>query len=526
MLSKTPFRIAGAAMLGTVALLGTNAANAQEVTGINLDAMDKSNASTTYANETLAEKVDDAANSAYYVVHAASDNLDVVAMLGKAGAGGREDDVVYITYTLEGMIFTGDSIPDTAAVTAPATALAAASIDLVSGGEAGDTTAIFLADGGSDMDDEQAVTLNLVDLGLMPNSSGSVSVAITNATAVQRLTGVPGVVDPGVKNASYPGAVRTASAVKATLSANTLTAIVADQFRSFGMPNGVAPTAAARTESGLAGRVGSITVEVGTDYLGADDGVAVTDLDELIGDGGEVANMVVDDGSSVTIHGDFSFAKVVWFDDIIGDDEGVYCNDDTPAEARKMTTGADAGVDRAARDLVAQSIAWASGRTLCIGLYDPALPADEEKVVAVPEGDYTASTAYVKVGEGMAPSNLSHEPIGSIQRDGTTVQLPVLTTDSRYRQKIVIVNQSGADAKYYLSADAGMVDAMYREATVEAMSTVNIPVHMAITIPEDMVQRTAGRVVVEAQPSAISIATIQTRLEDGSTDTIVYDTGM
>ena len=28
MLSKTPFRIAGAAMLGTVALLGTNAANA------------------------------------------------------------------------------------------------------------------------------------------------------------------------------------------------------------------------------------------------------------------------------------------------------------------------------------------------------------------------------------------------------------------------------------------------------------------------------------------------------------------
>ena len=65
MLSNKPIGIAGAAILGTVALLGTNAANAV----INLDetATMKSSAAVIYAKETILEshQVDE---TTYYVV--------------------------------------------------------------------------------------------------------------------------------------------------------------------------------------------------------------------------------------------------------------------------------------------------------------------------------------------------------------------------------------------------------------------------------------------------------------------------
>ena len=68
MLSKTPFRIAGAAMLGTVVFLGTNAANAE------IDRLDDRTTAVTYAKETLTSTVDEEDNRSYYVVVAESDD--------------------------------------------------------------------------------------------------------------------------------------------------------------------------------------------------------------------------------------------------------------------------------------------------------------------------------------------------------------------------------------------------------------------------------------------------------------------
>ena len=64
MLSNKSFGIAGAAMLGTVALLGTNAAYAV----INLDEMDKSDPAVTYAMETITASVEGEDGGTYYTV--------------------------------------------------------------------------------------------------------------------------------------------------------------------------------------------------------------------------------------------------------------------------------------------------------------------------------------------------------------------------------------------------------------------------------------------------------------------------
>ena len=103
--SNKPLRIAGAAMLGTAVLLGTNAASAK----INLDAEDKGDAVSTFAQETITETVASADGTMYYVVHGGDSELNVG---GEVGVGGTTGSVLIIEYVLDGMVFTADSAPE------------------------------------------------------------------------------------------------------------------------------------------------------------------------------------------------------------------------------------------------------------------------------------------------------------------------------------------------------------------------------------------------------------------------------
>ena len=105
MLSKKSFGIAGAAMLGTVALLGTNAAYAV----IDLDAEDKSDPAATYAKETIIASVKGEDDRTYYRVDSNTDG--VLNVEGEVGVGGTVDSVLIIQYVLEGMVFTKTSAP-------------------------------------------------------------------------------------------------------------------------------------------------------------------------------------------------------------------------------------------------------------------------------------------------------------------------------------------------------------------------------------------------------------------------------
>ena len=105
MLSKKSFGIAGAAMLGTVALLGTNAANAV----INLDGEEADARTATFAQETVTEAVDE--GMMYYKVTDHVENgTDETALdvMSEGGVGAAQDETLVVTYTLEGMVFGAD----------------------------------------------------------------------------------------------------------------------------------------------------------------------------------------------------------------------------------------------------------------------------------------------------------------------------------------------------------------------------------------------------------------------------------
>ena len=71
MLSRKPLGVTGATMLGIMAVLGANTANAV----INLDATDKSSAAVTYAKETIAATVEGNDGATYYRVDGDSNEL-------------------------------------------------------------------------------------------------------------------------------------------------------------------------------------------------------------------------------------------------------------------------------------------------------------------------------------------------------------------------------------------------------------------------------------------------------------------
>ena len=144
MLSNKLGAIAGAAMLGTAALLGTNAANG--VINLSAEAAMKVNAAETFAKETLKAKVDD--DSVYYVIDGGNDALDVTAELGLAGGGDDDDDLI-ITVKLDGMVFTADSF-DGASLTVDSGTTTAVSES--AGGDKGDTSATFAAKRGEQRD--------------------------------------------------------------------------------------------------------------------------------------------------------------------------------------------------------------------------------------------------------------------------------------------------------------------------------------------------------------------------------------
>ena len=102
MLSRKPLGIIGTAMLGIMALLGTNAANAI----ISLDGEDTGG--VTYAQETITETLQGKDGATYYVVDGAADELNVTAGLGFATVQGAS---LIVRYDFTGMILTGESVP-------------------------------------------------------------------------------------------------------------------------------------------------------------------------------------------------------------------------------------------------------------------------------------------------------------------------------------------------------------------------------------------------------------------------------
>lgn len=168
----------------------------------------------------------------------------------------------------------------------------------------------------------------------------------------------------------------------------------------------------------------------------------------------------------------------------------------------------------------------AGTRTLCVAPKRPGT-ATTGPFQEIPVTMINANVTYAAVPNNQfAPMGMDG-PIGSIVRNGATVQISYLTVSDRYNQRIIITNRSGSDAEYELTKFY-TEDGTEGTAGEDAMGMV--PMESSIVVlTRDAVQFTGSRsrgsatLAVTAPARTISVATTQVNLSDGSTDTINYE---
>ena len=250
--------------------------------------------------------------------------------------------------------------------------------------------------------------------------------------------------------------------------------------------------------------LGGISITLNTAHYLADGTGLVSGLDDVTAPGNN-GGIVFTDSTENLGFGNFSLRA------------GATC----PA-AGSITVGVPTMGDNAGRG---SSNLFVGARTLCVapkrtgGLGTPNYEIPATVITAAV--NYTGST-----GRGFAPADMTGT-VGTIVRNGATVQLSYLTVSDRYNQRIIITNRSAADAEYELSSfytEDGTEGAAGEtaEGTIPAMSSIVVLTRDAVTFTGAR-SRGSATMAVTAPASTISVATTQVNLSDGSTDTINYE---
>ena len=155
--------------------------------------------------------------------------------------------------------------------------------------------------------------------------------------------------------------------------------------------------------------------------------------------------------------------------------------------------------------------------------------------VQIPETEFTAK-AYTRTGTSAAPRMVGEGTVGSIKRDGATVQIAYLTTSEKHNQRLIIVNRGKApisitDMKFQTEAGTDV------ELSALAMAAVGTDADMIpggetrvirmggdlgmLNITGDS-RRTAATLSFNGIAGNISVATTQVNLSDSSTDTVMW----
>jgi hypothetical protein len=140
----------------------------------------------------------------------------------------------------------------------------------------------------------------------------------------------------------------------------------------------------------------------------------------------------------------------------------------------------------------------------------------------IPEATYTASVTYTAIATPAFAPAAFNGTVGSIVRNGTTVQVPYLTTFADYNQRLVLVNRGNADVAYNVSftPETGVTAAPGSAATgtLKANSTTVVKASDLVTITGS--SRTAATVAIVSANANIDAAITSVNLSDKSTDTV------
>ena len=280
-----------------------------------------------------------------------------------------------------------------------------------------------------------------------------------------------------------------------------LTATVEERFKSFRAADGTATTM---------GTLGSFMIGANTTFLDALQGAAVELETDIIATG---------DTSSVTISGDFSFAKMAWLQATAD------CN--VTGATNLLQMGDD---EEVLNELMPQTLTAATldlfeadgGQHLCISVLTG------EEAVAIPATDpYMVTTKYgAATPDAGWPPKAGEHSLGRITRDGTTVHIPYLTTWADYNQRIVVSNRGANEAPYWITfrPEEGVTatpNDMYAMGTLDGGSTIVLRAMDVVTLEGRT--RTTATFVAEAPSTQIDVATVIVNMTTGSTDTVNYE---
>ena len=157
----------------------------------------------------------------------------------------------------------------------------------------------------------------------------------------------------------------------------------------------------------------------------------------------------------------------------------------------------------------------------------------ETNSTPIPVADYTGTVAIAGPAAGADPKMAATGTIGLIRRNGATVEIPYLTTSAKHNQRLIIVNRgtrSVAIASIVFTTEAGTeVELMPTVQAAMDAGLLMIPAKSSwvarmdetINITGDS-RRVAASVGFAGTKGALSVATTQVNLSDGSTDTVLY----
>ena len=154
--------------------------------------------------------------------------------------------------------------------------------------------------------------------------------------------------------------------------------------------------------------------------------------------------------------------------------------------------------------------------------------AEDFEPLVIPEASFTAMVMFDDEStavSGNLPDDTDAMPVGSIRQNGSTFQLPMVTTFEGYNNRIFIVNRSKRDASYSMefTTEDGVTatEGSAATGTVEAGTTAVIRAMDAVSLEGGM--RTAATLFVVGAPGNTDVLTQIVNKSDGSTDTLRYE---
>jgi len=433
---------------------------------VNLDAT--TIAPAKYASETVAKAAVQTTGKATVIVDGA-DNLSVAAAVG---FGFTANTSYYVRYDLTGAVFSTDKAFGDIVVTGTT----GEAVTVAQGGEEDSAFVIFeIVDADEATGTADVVTLANADLALTGTGSATIQMRV--------FANAPDAVNETGSLVTKSGAiVSQVSAITTAFTADSAVADVDDGFTDF-------------TGDATVATLGSIELTTATAFA-ADDGVAVVRGDVLS-----------DVKSTFVVSGDFSNALTTG--------KGVV-SVDTQADCAGTATALTVDVTGATATLTNTTVlANATEMWVCLQP-DPAttIAATDAYTAALTADAGTDGTYAVQTGT-----------LGSITRNGTTLEFPFITTFSEYNQRILMTNNSATDTTYSCTftteADTTATAGTAATGTVPGNTTVSFKATDMVTLTGK--SRTAARCTLLSQATNIDAATTIVNLSDKSTDTNIIN---